>query len=79
MKSQLAVMDPASPAYAQLQLKFNYYQRIRDILDEAKEATGAVVAKAIADALSVVATDEGGASLKQAKILKQEAINLLKA
>ena len=78
-KSIMSTMDPHSQAYANLLAKYTYFDRIRYLLGEEKSTDGAATAKAIADALSVTITDEGGGSIKLAKIFKQEAIDLLKA
>lgn len=79
LKISMGVLDPLSPAYKTLEMRYLYFDNIRIILEDGKGTDSATVANAISSAISVLSTDSNNTlDVKSIYPFKQDAINLLR-
>lgn len=79
LKISMGSLDPQSPGYKTMEMRYIYFDRIKTILEDGKGTDPATVADAIASAIVVLSAD-GNNSLgtKDIYSFKQDAINLLR-
>ena len=79
LKISMGSLDPQSPGYKTMEMRYIYFDRIKTILEEGKGTDPATVADAIASAIVVLSADGNNTlGIKDIYPFKQDAINLLR-
>ena len=79
LKISMSSLDPQSPGYKTMEMRYIYFDRIKTILEEDKGIDPAAVANAIASAIVVLSADGNNSlGIKEIYPFKQDAINLLR-